>query len=212
MDNLKLIIFDLDGTLVDAYRAITRSFNFTMRALKLPAQDSGVIRRAVGGGDANLLKPFVPEKSLAHALAIYRAHHAKALERYVRFLPHVKRTLAYLKKQGYLLAIASNRPTRFSRIIVRHLGLRDYIGFMLCADKLAHGKPHPEILRAIMRRYALSPSRTMYVGDMAIDAQAGRRAGVRTVVVTTGSGTRQEIVKEKPFRIIDSLSALAGIC
>ena len=62
MGDIKLIIFDLDGTLLDAYRAIVRSFNYTMGRLGYPAQDALVIRRAVGWGDARLLKPFIRVK------------------------------------------------------------------------------------------------------------------------------------------------------
>jgi len=68
----KLIIFDLDGTLVDAYPAIINSFNFTMNAMGLPLRDDITIRRAVGWGDRNLLKPFVPSKN-SEPLFLYTA-------------------------------------------------------------------------------------------------------------------------------------------
>jgi len=62
MRRIKLIIFDLDGTLVDAYPAIISSFNYTMQKLNYPVQDVLTIRRAVGWGDENLLRPFIKEK------------------------------------------------------------------------------------------------------------------------------------------------------
>jgi len=211
MKDIKLIIFDLDGTLVDAYGAITRSFNFTMQKLNYPKLDNLIIRRQVGWGDENLLKPFVNSKDLPRALKIYRVHHKKALLRHSRLFPYVKILLRLLKHKGYKLAIASNRPTRFSWILIRHLGIDKYFDFILCADKLQHIKPHPEILNKVINKFHLLPRQTLYVGDMAIDVQAAHRAGVESVIVTTGSSSKQEIKKERPYRLIGKIIELLKI-
>jgi HAD superfamily hydrolase (TIGR01549 family) len=208
MGKIKLIIFDLDGTLVDAYRAITKSLNFTMRKLHKPEQSDTVIRRAVGWGDENLLKPFVKPKDFKEALFIYRKHHKQALSKYSSLLPNAKETLVYLRRLNYKLAVASNRPTEFSKIIIRRLKLNKYLDFLLCADKLRHAKPHPEIINKIMQRFRVSPAEALYVGDMVIDAQAARRAKVKAVLVTTGSSTKNELQKEKPYKIIRNLCEL----
>jgi phosphoglycolate phosphatase len=208
MGNIKLIIFDLDGTLIDAYGAIASSFNFVMRKLGYPKQSYLTIRRSVGWGDKNLLAPFILEKDLNKAVQIYRRHHARALLSKSRLLPGAKMVLALLKNKGYLITVASNRPTRFSRILIKHLKIEKYFDFLLCADKLKKGKPHPEIIRRIMNRFKVTASRVVYVGDMVIDAQAGRRAGVKTVIVTTGSSHKEEIKKEKPYKIISGIRAL----
>ncbi|MBM3246170.1 MAG: HAD-IA family hydrolase [Candidatus Omnitrophica bacterium] len=163
MEDVKLVIFDLDGTLIDAYPAITASFNYTMRKLGLPNQKALTIRRAVGWGDENLLKPFVPVKGLKKAVLIYRRHHKKALIQGSRLLPGVAGVLAYLKKSGYRLAVASNRPTKFSGILIRHLKLRKYFAYVLCADKLRHGKPYPEILYKIIKKFSFSAKEALYV-------------------------------------------------
>jgi HAD superfamily hydrolase (TIGR01549 family) len=199
---INLIVFDLDGTLINAYPAITWSFNYTMRRLACPVQDPAVIRRAVGWGDRALLQPFVAEQDLDRALAVYRRHHAKALVRYSRLFPGVKALLSVLKKRGFLLAVASNRPTRFSNILLRHLGIRGFFDRVLCGDKLAHMKPHPEILRTLMADLCVKPAQALYVGDMFIDAQTGRRAKVRTIMVKTGSSSLAELRKERPFKIL----------
>jgi phosphoglycolate phosphatase len=162
----------------------------------------------VGWGDANLLKPFVTSKDLEKALSLYRKHHKTSLVRYSKLLPHAAMVLRNLKNDNYKLAVASNRPTKFSLILIRHLKLKDYFDYILCADKLKQGKPHPEILHQIMRKLLVRPEETLYVGDMVIDAKAGRAAGVRTVIVTTGSSHLTEIKKEKPYRVIHNISAL----
>jgi len=204
----KLIIFDLDGTLINAYPAIIRSFNYTLRKLGYPPQDKLTIRRAVGWGDENLLKPFIKLNDLKKALKIYRKHHKNALIKESFLFNKVKKLLVYLKNKNYLLAVASNRPTKFSLILLKHLKIKKYFDYILCADKLKHIKPHPEILNKIMQRFSVSSSQTVYVGDMAIDAQAGRRAKVKTIIVTTGSSTKEEIKKQKPYRIISQISEL----
>jgi phosphoglycolate phosphatase len=211
MKDIKLIIFDLDGTIVDAYPAITRSFNYTMRKLNYPLKDPLTVRRAVGWGDKNLLKPFIKIKDLERALSVYRRHHKIALVKHSRLFPKVKMVLRRLKDKGYKLAIASNRPTKFSWILIRHLKLKKYFSYILCGDALKHGKPHPEIINRIMRRFSLKPQQTLYVGDMAIDAQAGRRAKVKTIIVTGGSSTKREIEKERPYRILESITDLCKV-
>lgn len=211
MKNVKLIIFDLDGTLIDAYPAITKSFNYTMRKMSYSKQDASTIRRAVGWGDANLLKPFIETRDLRKAVLLYRNHHKAALIKYSRLFPGVNLLLSRLKKKGYKIAVASNRPSRFSRILIRHLKIKKYFDYVLCADRLKHIKPHPQILNRIMDKFSMEPGQTLYVGDMVIDAEAGRRAGVRAVIVTTGSSSRAEIKKEKPYRIIKGVAELSGI-
>ena len=211
MKDIKLAIFDLDGTLVDAYEAITRSFNYTMKKYGYPPQDPLVIRRAVGWGDRNLLKPFVKKCDLHKALSVYRRHHRLSLLKYSRLIKGVRRILDYLKAKNYQLAVASNRPTLFSRLILRHLKLDRYFTYVLCADKLKHGKPHPEILQRIMRRLSVRPQETVYVGDMPIDAEAARRTAIRAVIVTGGSGIKNEIRAEKPYLVIRNILALKNV-
>ncbi len=209
--SIKLIIFDLDGTLADAYPAIIRSFNYAMQRLNYPKQSALTIRRAVGRGDENLLRPFVKTKDLKKALSLYRRHHKMSLLRHSRLFPGVHKVLALLKRKGYKIAIASNRPTQFSRILIRHLKLKKYFDYVLCADKLKYIKPHPEIIHKITQHFSLKSHQTVYIGDMAIDLQAGRRAKVKTIAVTTGSSSRQELEKQKPNYLLRNIRGLLKV-
>jgi len=210
LNKIKAIIFDLDGTLVDAYKPIESSFNFTMRKLGLPAKSSLTIRKAVGWGDRQLLAPFVPRDKLAQALKVYRNNHKQTLKRQAKLFPGVKGLLSGLARR-YILAVASNRPTQFSRILVKALGIDKYFSFLLCADSLKKGKPSPQILQRIIRYFGLKPQEAIYVGDMAIDAQTAHRAKTKAIIVTTGSSNRQEIKREKPYRIISRVRDLEKI-
>ncbi len=208
LDNIRLAIFDLDGTLLDAYPAIIVSFNYSMHALGYPRQSPLVIRRSVGRGDENLLKPFMRGADLPRMIRIYRMHHRRALLKGSRLFPRVTALLRYLKERGYYLAVASNRPTAFSLLLMRHLKIAAYFDFVLCADKLKTGKPNPEIITKIRQHFGCRKEETLFVGDMAIDAQAGRRAGVNTIMVTTGSSTKKELIREKPKSILPNVAGL----
>jgi phosphoglycolate phosphatase len=208
MENIKLIIFDLDGTLVDAYTAISNSFNYVMRRLGLKTQSANTVRRLVGWGDINLLKPYLRQKDLKQAISLYRAHHKHSLLKYSHLYPHAKSVLRRFKSQGYKLAVASNRPSKFSHILLKHLEIGVFFDYVLCADQANHGKPHPEILNRIVKHFGLKKSQALYVGDMVIDAQAGKRAKINTVIVTSGSSGKLDVKREKPFRIISAISGL----
>lgn len=211
MDGIRLVIFDLDGTLIDAYQAIYRSFNRTMGEAGYPARPERVIRRAVGWGDRNLLKPFVREADLDRVLEIYRKDHIKSLPRWSRLLPGVRRLLTALRKRGYRLAVASNRPTRFSLTLLRECGIKKDFDAVLCGDRVSRGKPDPEMIRRIMARLKMRPGQTLYVGDMFIDVQAARRAGVRSAAVLTGSSTRSELAREKPDLLLGKAADLQKV-
>lgn len=211
MKNIKLIIFDLDGTLIDAYGAIGSSFNYVMRRLGLKAQTKNTVRRLVGWGDINLLKPYVAKKDLSMALSLYRADHKISLLKQSYLYPGVRKLLQLFKARGYRLAVASNRPSKFSRILLKHLKILAFFDFVLCADQAAHPKPHPDMLLEIIKRFALKKSEALYVGDMVIDALAGRRGKIKTVIVTSGSSDKDEIKAVKPFKIISVISGLPAI-
>ncbi|MDD4899106.1 MAG: HAD family hydrolase [Candidatus Omnitrophica bacterium] len=208
---VKLVIFDLDGTLIDAFPAIIRSFNFIMRSLGYPLRDALTIRRAVGWGDSNLLKPFVPKKDLPRAAALYRRHHKQALLTGSRLYPGARKLLVYLKSKGYQLAVASNRPTAFSQIIIRRHHLNKFFAQVICADVLKKGKPHPQILKEIMRKLRFAPGETVFVGDMAIDAETARRAKVKAIIVLSDPGMEKKIRLEKPYDLIRRISLLAKL-
>ena len=207
---IKLIIFDLDGTLVNAYPAVSRSVNYTLKALGFAPRSDAQIKRSVGGGDRVLMAHFTGNKLADKALAIYRPHHIRALQvrGAVRFLPGVLGTLKFLKGRGYKLAIASNRPTLFTRVILKVLGATALFDVVLCADKAPKPKPHPDMLWAIARRLRVDKSAVLYVGDMTIDAACARAAGIRMVAVHTGSSTKKELKSLKPWRIIDRMVQL----
>jgi len=205
---IKVIAFDLDGTLINAYPAVEESINFLMKTFGLPIVDGDVIKRTVGLGDRNLVEAFVGPSRIEQAMPIYREYHAKALLRGSSFLPGALETLEELKAQGYRMAIASNRPKRFSMIVMEHLGMTHFFERILCGDELERGKPYPDILFHLIREMKVSNEEFLYVGDMDVDVQTGKSAGVPMVAVFTGSCSREELLSNGARMILDSVSEL----
>ena len=129
----------------------------------------------------------------------------------MRFLPGALGTLKFLKSHGYKIAIASNRPTKFTRIILKVLGVREIFDDVLCADGVNRPKPYPDILWAIAKHLGFEPTEVLYVGDMTIDLQCARAAGIHMVAVTTGSSSKKELKSLKPWRIIGRMSLLKKV-
>jgi phosphoglycolate phosphatase len=204
----KIVIFDLDGTLVDAYRAVWLSLNVAFKKGGFPRVSFQTVKESVGWGERSLVKKFVPPDQVEETLKIYRASHRKALKQGVRFLPGAKKLLTHLRQRNFKIAIASNRKSEFCELILRTLKVRKQFDIVMCADKVKRPKPDGEMLKEILKWFKLKPSEALYVGDMTIDIQTGRDAKVRTIAIPTGSSKRSELIKEKPFKIIKKISEI----
>lgn len=207
----KLIIFDIDGTIVDAYTAIEESLNYTLKRLGYPKAESAVVRRAVGHGDRNFIECFVEKKDVSEGLKLYRAHHGKALLRYSKVIPGARQLLRGLRNKGYKLAVASNRPPKFSMILLKHLDLVKYFDAIACAKDKSEIKPKPFLIPRILRKLGVKKGEALYVGDMTVDVHAGHNAGVKVVAVLGGSSSHSELKKARPCGIAVKLRDLLQV-
>ena len=119
----KLVVFDLDGTLIDAYGAIAVGINEMLQSLDYPQQKSEVIKRSVGWGVEKLIHPFVKERDYSKAIEIYLKSQETLLPKMAKLLPGAKEVLKELKEKGCQLAVASNRPSAFSTSLLNTLGI-----------------------------------------------------------------------------------------
>jgi phosphoglycolate phosphatase len=211
MRKKKLFIFDLDGTLADCYRAIEDSLNYALKKLGYKTVSYYRVKKAVGHGDRNFIKQFFKKKDVSSALEIYRSHHLKSILRYSRLYPYSKKLLSFLKKKNKIVAIASNRPRQYTGRIVEKLRIDKYIDFVLCADEIKKLKPHPKLLHTIMDKYNIKKKDTVYVGDMDIDLEAAKRAGLSAIFISGGSSALSDIRKYKNKTIVHSLKEIIDV-
>lgn len=204
----KLFIFDLDGTLADAYAAIWKSLNFTLKKLGYPPVSFRTAKKNVGTGDKFFMAAFFPDEDVEKALKIYRRHHEKSLKAHTRPEPYAKSTLRLLRKRGKKIAIASNRPRYFTDIIIKKLGFKKYIDYVLCGDEIKSLKPHPRILNAIMDEFNVKRGETVFVGDMNIDMETAKRAKVDAIFIKGGSSPLKDIKRYRNKKVVSSLKEI----
>jgi phosphoglycolate phosphatase len=141
--------------LVDTYKAIEKSLNFTLKKLNYPEVSYKEVKRKVGGGDKKIIQNFFHKKDIDKALIIYQKHHKKAVTKYSKLRPYAKSTLSLLKKKKKIVAVASNRPKHFTHLILKKLSLEKYLDFVLCTDQINSLKPNPKIINEIIRKFKI---------------------------------------------------------
>ena len=211
MASLRAVLFDFDGTLIDSYPAITASVNHVRQLYGLPPLDEAEVRPFVGRGAGALLKHTVPAGSLEDNAAAYRAHHPSVLRSGTRLLPGAAEALRALHERELRLGLCSNKPVAFSRELVAHLGVASFLDVVLGPEDVAQPKPAPDMVLTAMSRLHIAASQTLYVGDMVVDIQTGRGAGVTVWVVATGSDTVETLRLAKPDRLLHSLHELPAL-
>lgn len=207
----KLFIFDLDGTLADAYQAIEKSLNFTRKKLGCSKVRYVEVKRKVGHGDRHFIATFFPNKDVDIALAIYRKHHKQSLKVYSKALPYAKKILDILQRNNKIVAIASNRPRYFTDIIIKALGFKKYLNYIICADEINSLKPKPKILNLIIKKAKVAKTEAVYIGDMAIDMETAHRAKIDAIFVKGGSSSIAEVTKYKNKKVIFSLREITKL-
>ncbi len=211
MHCIDLIIFDLDGTLVDSKEAIAKGINFVLRELGLQEKDISAISSYIGTGVDDLIS-----KSLGRAKENYFEKTKSLFENYrqhspdnSRLYPGVKETLEYFKNKRK--SIVTNRKYEFALPTLKNLGIYDYFEDILGADDIACKKPSSCPLDRAITKFNIHKEKTIIVGDMDIDILAGKSAGILTCAVTYGIGRREDILKANPDYIIDDLRKLKEI-
>lgn len=185
-----LIIFDLDGTLIDSSTDLAISMNATRTHFGLPPIEPALIYSYVGNGAPVLVEramgadvpPATLPKALKFFLDFYRAH---ALE-HTKLYPGVREVLLELANNGRRLAVLTNKPVRISADIIAALGLADYFMRVYGGNSFRVKKPDPAGVIALIEEAKTSPNETWFVGDSAVDVKTARNAGVRSCGVAWG--------------------------
>ncbi len=184
---VELIIFDLDGTLVDSSVDITNALNFAIEPFHLGKMTVEKTIGMVGEGLTRLVEKMLGEEMaglkkdvLDRFLSYYSVH----LCDFTRPYPGVRETLEGLG--GYRKAVISNKRENLSRRLLEELGLALYFDIIFGSDSAGEKKPSPKPLLRVLEMLAVRPEAAVIVGDSDYDIQAGKAAGVRTIAVSYG--------------------------
>ena len=210
----RTFLFDLDGTLIDHFAAIHRSYAHTLPQLGLPAPTLAQVRNAVGGGLENAMLNFVRPDQVPAAVKIYRAYWERTMLDDVLALPGALDLLRDLHTRGFTLAIFTNKHAPSSRLIADRLGFTPYLTGNFGAQDTPWLKPDPAFTAHVLTTLQADAATTLMVGDSPFDVQAARNAGFPCWAVTTGTHTAAELQAAGATRVFAGLAevqtALSG--
>lgn len=208
---LELIIFDLDGTLIDSKADIANSVNAALAKEGVPTLPQKTIESFVGRGMMHLIKDVIgqPSETLAQKVAQnFWDHYMEHLLDQTKMYPGVLEFLSEFPQISK--AVVTNKPFAFSKKILEGLNIDHHFKWLIGGDSLPYQKPSPKMLDPIFQDLGHKPASLM-VGDSQIDVDCGKAADILTCGVTYGFREAQELVECKPDFLIHHFSELAQL-
>ncbi len=215
----QLILFDLDGTLVDSVPDLAFCVDGMMQQLGRPAWGESRVREWVGNGVERLVQRALigqlhgePEESdYQQALPIFMAFYRQYNGQRSTLYAGVKVALEHLIQGSYTLACVTNKADQFTRPLLKALGIHDCFSLITSGDTLPRKKPDPLPLLHSAEQLGISPAASLMVGDSSNDVQAARAAGFDIVCVPYGYNHGVDIRASEPDAVIESLEQLEGL-
>lgn len=207
---INVLLFDLDGTLVDTVKDITNALNYALMPFGTRELSIHDVKALVGEGITKLLEKIIREEKSAFREDVKRnflSHYERHLTDYSTVYPGVTETLRHL--QSYKKAVISNKREHLSRGILHSLALLDFFDLIIGSDTAPEKKPSPVPIIYALEKFGARPEAAVIVGDSNIDIAAGRNAGVTTIAVTYGYGEKR-YVGGADF-VIDHFSQIPGV-
>jgi HAD superfamily hydrolase (TIGR01509 family) len=206
---IKGIVFDFDGTIVDSMQMVFNALNEALKKKSLPTIEAELLGRMAGLPVSDIIstKTHITESTAKEIERdVFESYTAFCRTR-CQLLPHVENTLKTLKSKQIKIGLLTTTPSKPLKAVVNKFSLKDYFDIMIAKED-AKNKPNPEGLNKIITEFELKKDECLYVGDSPIDILTGKAAGIRTIAVTTGIATIEQLKEAKPDAIIPNLEKL----
>jgi phosphoglycolate phosphatase len=207
---IKVILYDLDGTIVDHFDAIHAAIVHAQEALGVPPSTYDKVRTTVGGGIELTLTRLMGPELAPRALPYYEEYLTKNMFTGLRALPGAEGILEALHARGLRQAVLTNKQGDFARAIIEHLGWNRWLDEVFGVNDTPWRKPAREFVLHAVAKLGGTPGDTLMVGDSPFDIEAATNGGLRCHAVATGSHTRAQLLAHQPApeAVFDSLTDL----
>jgi phosphoglycolate phosphatase len=210
---MDLLIFDLDGTLIDSRLDLANAVNATRRHMGMEPLSNERVYSYVGNGAPVLIRRSLGERAteaeLQEALEFFLEYYRDHDLDYTVLYPGVKSSLDRLHAAGKQMAVLTNKPLRMSQHIVRGLGVAGHFLKVYGGNSFEFKKPNPIGIRTLMEITGIDSARTMMIGDSSVDVETARNAGVRCCGVTYGFQP-ETLADPAPDLTVDRMEDLAN--
>lgn len=213
----RLLVFDLDGTLVESLPDLHAAVNLALADHELPTRSVEEVREAIGDGARLLIARCMPsgsaEDSIDAVWSTFKGHYIRTCRDRSYALPG---TIEFLRARAAdeprpRMAILTNKPQAPTNLLVHHLGLDRWIDRALGGDTPLGRKPDPVGLRALMSEFGATPETTLMIGDGPADLAVAKAAGSPAILLSTGYGKREELDGLPRLREVADLAELERI-
>jgi len=206
----RTVLFDLDGTLVDAFTTIHRAYCHTLPQFGFPAPTAEQVRRAVGGGLENAMGRFVPPALVAEACRVHVAYTEQIQLEDPAVYPGGRELVAALHARGVKTAVLTNKIGEHARAVLAHLGLASQLDLILGARDCPWRKPAAEFTAEALRRLGADPATACLIGDSPFDLATANNAGLPCFCVTTGTHSEADLRAAGATAVYPNLSVLGA--
>ncbi len=209
---MTLLIFDLDGTLVDSKLDLVHSVNAARGLMKLPPISEELVSSYVGNGAPVLMRralgPEASEADVQRALEYFLGYYRDHMLDNTTLYPGVKTALDRLRDAGTKMAVLTNKPFRISRELVKGIGLGNHFFQVYGGNSFAQKKPDPVGVEALLRESGAARESAIMVGDSGVDIRTARNANIRACGVSYGFQP-EGFLEDPPDIVVDDMNQLA---